>query len=237
MSEAIGIVGRSGTGKTTSLRNLKPEETFIINTDDKGLPFRGWKKNYPEFNAEKGTGNHVRTTDPVNVLKWMNFVSARLPNVKNLIIDTMNSLMTVEFMNRSKETGFQKFTDIALHAFQIVKNAKTFRDDLNVFLLFHVDEQNDGMGTTTSKIKTLGKLLDDKVVLESLLTIVLYSEVEHSDKGNKYFFRTQSSNDTCKSPMGMFNDMLIPNDLTYVIDCIKAYEEGEEVPQLKLVAN
>lgn len=223
MSEIIAIVGQTGTGKSTSVETLNPKETVIIGVINKPLPFRGWKKNYSE--EEK---NYKVTHESAEIVKTLKYVSDSRPEVKQIIIDDFQYLMSTEFMNRAKDQGWQKFTDIAKHTWDVINTAKSLRDDLKVIFLTH-DEFILENYEPKRKIKTIGKLLDDKVTLEGLFTIVLFTDVQKNKESNSLDYRFITQNDgstTCKSPKGMFEEMTIPNDLSYVLRKVDEYYEG-----------
>lgn len=212
MSETILIIGESGTGKSTSIRNLSPEETYIINVIDKSLPFATWSKKYNDDNK-----NYYSSVDANNIIKCMHAISDRLPNIKNIIIDDWQYILSYQYMRRAKETGYAKFTDIGLSGFSIIDNSKMLRKNLTVFILTHSTIDEKGF----SKIKTIGKLLDEKIVIEGLVTCVLHARVID----NKYMFQTQRDDYyLAKSPMGMFNEMYIDNDLAKVKEIMNNYD-------------
>ena len=224
MSEIVAIVGQTGTGKSTSIENLDPKETVIIGCTNKALPFRGWKQHYSSGEG----GNYLITVDSKKIVSVLDYVSKSKPEVKQVIIDDFQYLMSSEFMNRSGETGWEKFTDIARHVWDVVTKARELREDLKVFFLSH-DEIITENFQPKRKIKTIGKLLDDKITLEGLFTVVLFTEIiKDQNKELKYTFITQNDGTTtAKSPKGMFEEMHIPNDLTDVIAKMNAYYEGE----------
>jgi len=216
MSKPILIIGKSGSGKSRSIKNLDPKTTFIINVIGKDLPFKGWKKNYSLFDGKKG--NVLNIDDPAKIMKTMDFLADKMPDIKTIIIDDFQYIMANEFMRRGKEKGFEKFTEIGQHAWEILWKAKWLGDDRIVVFLAHSDT-NDANET---KCKTIGKLLDDKICIEGMFTIVLNTAYEDG----KYFFETQTSGqNTTKSPEGMFGSIRIENDLQLVINSIKSYEE------------
>jgi hypothetical protein len=220
MSNASLIIGESGTGKSTSLRNLNPKDTFIINVCNKPLPFRGYKSNYKAITSwEDKVGNYFSSDDYRKIIKMLQVIDKERPEIKNVIIDDFQYIMCSEFMNRVMERGFDKFSEIAQHAYKIIDTLPTLRDDLNCFVLSHSEPNENGK----MKIKTIGKLLDDKVVLEGRFTMVLQTEI--SEAG--YRFVTQGdAKHIAKSPMDMFEDKYIPNDLAFVIEKMNLYNFG-----------
>lgn len=213
MSIATLIIGESGTGKSTSLRNLNPEETLLIQAVKKPLPFRsnGWKP------VVKGEGGSIFVTD-----ESAKIVAAVTRTDKSIIvIDDFQYVLANEFMRRvtDNETGnsaFAKYNEIARHAWDVLMAASALPDNKRVYILSHTS--TDDFGKT--KIKTIGKLLDEKIVLEGLVTIVL-----RTIKANeKYVFSTQNSgSDTVKSPIGLFDSEQIENDLLAVDNAICDY--------------
>lgn len=192
------IIGQSGTGKSTSLRNLDPEQTAVINVSGKPMPFRGELKCW-------NTDDYTKITEAVK--------STDRPII---VIDDASYLMVDEFMRNAKVQGYQKFTDIAVNFFGLVRLCAMLPADKTVYFLGHIDTDVNG----AEKFKTIGKLLDEKVTLEGLFTIVLKTVVQDGH----YFFSTQNSgSDTVKSPMGMFDEAMIPNDLAEVDKAIRNY--------------
>lgn len=192
MSIATLLHGESGSGKSTALRNMDPTTTALIQTVKKPLPFP--HKNWTP----------LVTDDYSTIIKVINAAIGR--GKDKVIIDDFQYMMANEFMRRSMEKGFDKFTDIGNHAWQVIKAAGEAPDNLRVYFLSHV--ATDEFGHT--RTKTIGKLLDDKITVEGMFTVVLRSIVD--DQG--HFFSTQNNGqDTTKSPMGMFAERMIPNDL------------------------
>jgi hypothetical protein len=223
MSEIIAVVGQTGTGKSTSVETLDPKETVIIGCVNKPLPFRGWKQNY-----SKEKGNYKVTADSKEIVKVLGYVDKSMPEIKQIVIDDFQYLMSTEFMNRSDEQGWNKFTDIARHAWDVITKSRELREDLKVIFLSH-DEIVTENFQPKRKIKTIGKMLDEKVTLEGLFTVVLFTDVvKNQESGNlEYRFITQNDGTTTgKSPKGMFEKIHIPNDLSEVIKQINAYYDG-----------
>ena len=231
MAELIAIVGESGSGKTTSIRNLNPETTFIISTTGKRPGIKGAKKKYPDFKINKETkevtGNFYTTSNIDQIASMMKLINTKLTNIKVLIIDDFQYLQAFEAMARVDEKGYGKFTDMAKHAYEVLKSAMDMRDDLYIAVLTRSENTGDNINPYF-KIKTQGKMLDSVITLEGLFTYVLFTKVVHEEGSNdvKYKFLT-NSNGTCtaKSPMGLFEDILIDNDLDFVINKITEYNE------------
>lgn len=219
MSNAILVIGESGTGKSTSLRNLNPKETSIINVLNKPLPFRGYKSKY----IQKTGGNYGVSDNPEEIVAWINKMSQARFDIKNIIIDDFQYIMANEYMRRAKEVGFQKFTDIGMGAYKIIEVANKVRDDINVFILSHCETNKQGL----SKLKTIGEMTDKITVMEGRFTVVLHT---HVVDGNYKFITQNNGSVIAKSPLGMFDDLMIDNDLQYVSEKINQYynEELEE---------
>lgn len=214
MAKVICIAGESGSGKTTSMRNLNPTETYYIDSDKKGLSWKGWKSQY-----NVAAKNYYCNDEPANIKTVMLGVSAKRPDIKTLIIDTIGSIMIADEMRRSKEKGYDKWADLAACMWDIVDMAYTLRDDLTVIFLAHTQTERDDNGYLFTRIKTSGKKLD-KICLESKFTTVLIAKCLNGE----YIFETHSNNSTAKSPMGLFETDTIPNDITTVIQALEAFE-------------
>lgn len=219
MSIATLVIGESGTGKSTSLRNLPPERTFLIQAVEKPLPFRAGKAGWRKWNPKTG-GNVLVSDNPVEIEKFM-----RKSPHEIVVIDDWQYILANEFMRRSGEKGFEKFTDIGRHAWDIVMAAANLGPDRRVYIMAHSNTDDSGH----TKVKTIGKLLDEKITVEGLFTMVLRTKVQD---GQYYFSTVNSGNDTVKAPMGMFDDQLIDNDLLKVDEAIcDYYGIGAEQPE------
>lgn len=214
MAKVICIAGESGSGKTTSMRNLNPAETYYIDSDKKGLSWKGWKSQY-----NVAAKNYYCNDDPTNIKTVMLGVSAKRPDIKTLIVDTIGSIMVADEMRRSKEKGYDKWADLAACMWDIVDMAYTLREDLTVVFLAHTQTERDDNGYLFTRIKTSGKKLD-KICLESKFTTVLIAK----NLNGEYIFETHANNSTAKSPMGLFETDTIPNDITTVIQALEAFE-------------
>ena len=211
MSIATLILGKSGTGKSYSLRNLDPADTLLIQIVRKPLPFKsaGWSR----FDKERNPGGNIIVSE-----RWETIIKAmRATRRRVIVIDDFQYLLANEFMRRSEEKSFDKFTEIARHAWEVMMAASDLPDDVRVYLLSHIEENES---TGAMKMKTIGKLLDEKITPEGLVTIVLRTTVED----RQHYFVTQNNGlDTTKSPAGMFETDRIPNDLAMVDAAVCAY--------------
>lgn len=200
MGVPVLVLGESGTGKSASLRNFKAEELKVINVANKPLPFKN------KFES-------VSSDDYRTVIKEL-----KANKKKVTVIDDAQYLMANEFMRRATERGFDKFTEIAQNFWNLVNAVKDLPDDSIVYFLAHIERDANG----NEKIKTIGKLLDEKITVEGMFTIVLKTNVTDG----VYSFLTQNSgHDTVKSPIGMFPSYAIDNDLKYVDEKIRNYYE------------
>lgn len=228
MSDLILVVGGPGTGKSSSMRNLDPKETFVINVANKPLPFRGYKKNYIPFTQEtKMTANLLNESRSAAIVKVLNFISVNRPDIKQVIIDDSNYSMSFDAMNRVKEKGFEKFTEMAQDFYNMLKAAASLREDLKVFFFAHEENAGDIMNPKR-KFKTSGKMLDNAIVIEGLATYVFFTQVEADEDGKMtYKFATQNDGTTtAKTPMGCFDEMYIDNDLAEIVKAIDEYNNG-----------
>ena len=214
MSIAAMILGQSGTGKTTSLRNLTPEDVLLIQAVKKPLPFRS-KKWVPCTKANPA-GSILVTDNAQTIVGAMQRTSKPI-----IIIDDFQYILANEFMRRvlDNETGnaaFAKYNEIARNAWDILMCAGKLADHTRVYILAHTQEDDSGR----IKAKTIGKLLDEKITMEGLLTIVMRTAVING----QYLFSTQNNgSDTVKTPMGMFDAEHIPNDLAEVDKAVCDY--------------
>ena len=229
MSDAVLVIGNSGSGKSTSMRTLDHQSNFIINVIDKQLPFKGWRQKYSVCDSSNPKGNIVCAYDPQTILKMMDYVDKKRPDFKTICIDDSQYIMSYMLMAKRKEKGYDKFTEIAGSTFDIFKKSRELRDDLVVFFLSH-SETVSVDGHVQTKIKTIGKMLDEKICLEGLFSVVLVATAKKNfNKEMEYLFTTQTDGTTtAKSPMGMFEDIEIANDLKLVYEAINKFNKGEE---------
>jgi hypothetical protein len=209
MSISTVILGESGSGKSASMRNMDPATTLLIQVVKKPLPFRS--KGWSYLSATNKTGNIIVSDDWQAISAMM-----RKTQRKVVVVDDFQYVLANEFMRRSDERGYDKFTEIAKHAWELFNVANTLPDDVRVYLMSHTQTNEQG----DIKLKTIGKMLDEKITPEGLFTIVLRTIVTDKD----YFFSTRNNgHDTVKTPMQMFESERIGNDLEAVDKAICAY--------------
>lgn len=214
MSRAICVMGESGSGKTTAMRTLDPKETYYIDCDGKGLSWKGWRQQY-----STELKNYIKTDDQNRVLALMHGIDEKCPNIHNIVIDTINSIMVADERRRINEKTYDKWSDLAWSVYDICVLASQLRDDLNVLVLAHTQtEVDDNTGERFTRILTNGKKLN-KIGLEKYFTTVLLTK-----KGQDGFvFETQANRSTSKTPMGAFEQLEIPNDIRAVLDALQEF--------------
>lgn len=199
MGLPVLILGSSGSGKSSSMRNFKPDELALVNVNGKYLPFKG------KFSETLNSDNYSDVTSFLKRTK-----------AKTIVIDDSQYLLANEFMRRGKESGYTKFTEMGQHFWELIRSVETLPGDVIVYFMHHIDQDENNR----LKAKTIGKMLDEKINLEGMVSVVLRADV--SEDG--YQFATQSDGkDTCKTPIGMFSDVMIPNDLRFVDESIRAF--------------
>ena len=215
MSKVICIAGESGSGKTTSMRNLDPETTMYIDCDKKGLSWKGWRNQY---NGEKK--NYLKTDFPQVALQALKKVDKeeQYKHIRVVVVDTINGLMIADEMRRCKEKGYDKWQDLAQSIYDLIDYALTMRDDVTIIFVAHTQTDHDDNGYMFTRIKTSGRKLD-KITLESKFSTVLLSKCVDG----KFLFETQANFSTAKTPMGAFEEKKIDNDIVQVMKALEEY--------------
>lgn len=199
-SVPVLLIGKSGSGKSASLRNFKKDEIAIANVLGKPLPFKN------DLNAPK--------VDDYNII----LKAIQTTDKKVIVIDDANYLITNEFMNKSSVKGFDKYNEMGNNFFNLINGIKNVDGGKTVYLIMHEDTDEEG----NVKPKTIGKLLDDKVNIQGMFTICIRAMY---DNGN-YIFRLKTNGQDCvKTPIGLFEEEQIENDLKLVDEKIREYYE------------
>ena len=209
MAIPVFVIGRSGSGKTYSIKNFKADEVGVISVEKGRLPFR------TDIKTVKVPKDFAANTSAqLNAAKysWIQMIISK-SKAKSIIIDDSQYLLVNELFDRSKEKGYDKFTDIAVNFRNLVHYVNDLPDeDKIVYFLHHSEADTDGR----EKAKTIGRMLDEKLTLEGCFDIVLYCQ-DHK------FYTQAEGMSTAKTPEGLFDDAEIPNDLKAVDDAIREY--------------
>jgi ABC-type dipeptide/oligopeptide/nickel transport system ATPase component len=219
-SKLIGIVGQTGTGKSTAIKHLDPKETYIINVAKKELPFKGSEKLYNTENK-----NYKEVDDANEITRLLRTISEKAPHIKNIVIEDSNYIMGFNIVSKATEVGYTKFSLMAKDMVDLFRESRKLREDITVFYLTHPETIEDGGDIVGYKIKTAGKLIDNQVLLEGLMTVCLYTYVDENKDGTAsyHFITNRFKKMPAKSPDGMFAEVKIPNNLQLVVDTVKAY--------------
>jgi len=216
---AILIYGPSGYGKTTAISppggpKLPPEKTFVICIDSKPLPFPGWELDY-----KKGR-NYIEEKDPVKVLDGLKKIEAS-GKFEYVVLDSLTHTMMKMFMDEAHRKDWDKWTEFAKKTYDIYNYVQSMT--ANVVCINHEEDVNTPSGVKQTRVRTMGKLLDEKVEIPSMFTYVFFPTVKYKDKKAKYSFQTQSNGTTmAKTPYGMF-PFEIDNNYKKIFDRIDAY--------------
>ena len=224
MANIIMLLGKSGTGKSTSIKGLDSKETVVINVLGKRLPFKGSNSLYNKENK-----NLFQRESYTDIISLVQNISDKATNVKNIILDDFIYVMRKEYFSRARETGYNKYTELAQHFQQIISTCEKLREDLNVFMILHSEDIQSDKTTTGYKVSTVGNLVDNCYNPLEVVPMVLYSSVKYDDKGNtQYGFYTHRCKEgvieiPAKTPDEMFDEDFIPNDLGYVVKKMNEY--------------
>ena len=224
MSNFVIILGESGSGKSTSIKSLNPEETCIFNVLGKRLPFKGSNAVY---NTEKK--NLFKISEWNVLLDYLDSINTKAPHIKNIVIDDAVYIMRTEFFNRSKEKGFDKYNELADHFRKVIAKCSSLRDDINVFMLLHIETKETDGSIIGYKASSVGKLLDKMYDPLENVTITLFAQPQFNDKGNPiygFYTHKQKINGIelpSKTPEGMFKEDFIPNDLGLIVEAMNEY--------------
>ena len=238
MSRLIGIIGASGSGKSTSIGaipslgyvGLDEKTTAIVNVMGKPLPFKNsYRIRVNKFNDVTNMfekvqgGNMLISKHPVEIIQFLHEMNQN-PNVKTIIIDDFQYVMSDELMVNAMVKGFDKFTKISSNAYFILVTGMNLRHDLNVVILTHSEPVYDSQVIVDYKIKTIGKMLDQNITLEGLFTVLLFSDSSVKDEKPCKVFITNDNGKfkQAKSPIGMFDSIEIPNDLHFVLEKVNS---------------
>jgi adenylate kinase family enzyme len=218
MAKVIGVMGESGSGKTTAMRNLDPKKTFYIDSDKKGLNWKGWKKQYNVSNKNYWCSDSFSVV--TGLLDKIN-IEDQFKNIRYVVIDTLNGMMVAEEMKiLAMQSGDKRsaWSDLAQNGWALINKALELRDNLTIIILCHSETISDDNGIIRTRIKTNGRKLE-KLVLESKMTTVVWAVRQDG----KYKFILSADGSTCKIPLGSFETDECDNDITLVIKALEEY--------------
>lgn len=230
MSACLCLAGFSNTGKSTTLKYLDPESTFIISCTNKQLQIPGFRKKYPRFEIKnnKPQGRWFVSNNYENITKVLDIVSKHCEEIKTIVIDDLNYLLSNEIMDNALVKGYEKFSIQAKNYYDIIMKSHELREDLTVVLISHII--NDGTDIEPSyKLYSSGKMLDKTVNIDGLFSYILYTEKTVGDDGEVHYrVKTRTDgNDTCRSVAGCFEEKYVEPNMKEIIDRINQFENGE----------
>ena len=224
MANVCLILGKSGTGKSTSIKNLNPKETVVFNVLKKRLPFKG---STAVFNTENKNMYNIDSHDVIT--SYLKSIDKNAPHIKNIIIDDATYIMRKEYFKTAKQTGYNKFVDMAAHFQDIISTAENMRDTINIFIIMHCEEITSDNTIVGYKPSTVGKLIDSSYNPVEVVPMVLFSDIKYDEKGvatyGFYTHRFMNGNIEipAKSPADMFEEDFIENDLQVIVNKINEY--------------
>lgn len=232
MSNLVTLAGLSNSGKSTSLKYLNPEETFIISCTNKQLQIPGFRKKYHKVEVKEGklVGNWYVNNNYSQIDKILDLVSARRDDIKVVIIDDANYLLSNETFLNATTKGYEKFSIMAKNYYDLIQHCQSLRDDLTVVFVTHIENYGTDIDPEY-RMWTTGKMLTSQINLDGLFSYIIYSEryIDDVDGEVHYRFKTRTDgNDTCRSVDGCFEDKYIEPNMKLVLDTINKFENGEE---------
>lgn len=231
MSNIICLAGLSNSGESTSLKYLDPESTFIISCTNKQLQIPGFRKKYPKAKIadKKLVGNWFINNNYANITKMLQLVSKTREDIKVIVLDDANYLLSNETFKNANIKGYDKFIALAKNYYDLIESCMNLREDLTVIFISHIE--NCGTDIDPSyRLWTTGKMLTNAIYLDGLFSYIIYAEryVEDGTDEVHYRFKTRTDgNDTCRSVAGCFADKYIEPNMKLVIDTINKFENED----------
>lgn len=231
MSNIICLAGMSGTGKSTSIKYLDPTSTFIISCTNKQLQIPGFRKKYPkvEIKNKKLEGNWYISNNYAQINKMLDIISQTREDIKTIVIDDANYLLTAETFANALTKGYDKFSVLAKNYYDLIQHCQELRDNLTVIFICHLENYGTEIDPLY-RLWTTGKMLITQVNLDGLFSYIIYSERFVDDVSGEvgYRFKTHTDgNDTCRSVQGCFTEKYIEPNLKTVLDTINNFENED----------
>ena len=230
MSNLICLAGQSNTGKSTSLRTLDPKSTFIISCTNQQLQIPGFRKKYTkvEIKDKKLIGNWYVSNNYAQIGKVLSAISTTRPEIKVVVLDDINYLLSNETFENALDKGYTKFSVMAKNYYDLLANCQLLRDDLTVVVITHTENYGTDMDPQY-RMWTTGKMLTQQINLDGMFSYIIYSDryIDDTDDEVHYRFKTRTDgNDTCRSVAGCFTEKYIEPDMKAVIDRINEFESN-----------
>lgn len=230
MSNLICLAGQSNTGKSTSLRTLDSKSTFIISCTNKQLQIPGFRKKYTkvEIKDKKLIGNWYVSNNYAQIGKILSAVSNTRPEIKVVVLDDINYLLSNETFENALDKGYTKFSVMAKNYYDLLADCQLLRDDLTVVVITHTENYGTDMDPQY-RMWTTGKMLTQQINLDGMFSYIIYSDryIDDADDEVHYRFKTRTDgNDTCRSVAGCFTEKYIEPDMKAVIDRINEFESN-----------
>lgn len=230
MSNLICLAGQSNTGKSTSLRTLDPKSTFIISCTNKQLQIPGFRKKYTkvEIKDKKLIGNWYVSNNYAQIGKILSAISNTRPEIKVVVLDDINYLLSNETFENALDKGYTKFLVMAKNYYDLLADCQLLRDDLTVVVITHTENYGTEMDPQY-RMWTTGKMLTQQINLDGMFSYIIYSDryIDDADDEVHYRFKTRTDgNDTCRSVAGCFTEKYIEPDMKAVIDRINEFESN-----------
>lgn len=225
MAELILVLGESGSGKSSGIRNLPPAETRIIMPKFKRIPIENSEQNYSRVSKKNPNGRIIVTDKLATAARTLDHISKNVSEVKYVVVDDNQYFSLFNFISKINEKSFDKFNEIAANMVDFIRFCDDLRDDLFIFITNHVETGEDVNGNPIIQAKTMGKFVKEKVTYEGLFTNVLLCDKEEGDDEDQlnHFFWTRKIGSTVKTAYGMFKDQKIPNDFKLVADRMREF--------------
>lgn len=230
MSNLICLAGQSNTGKSTSLRTLDPKSTFIISCTNKQLQIPGFRKKYTkvEIKDKKLVGNWYVSNNYAQIGKVLSAISNTRPEIKVVVLDDINYLLSNETFENALDKGYTKFSVMAKNYYDLLADCQLLRDGLTVVVITHTENYGTDMDPQY-RMWTTGKMLTQQINLDGMFSYIIYSDryIDDTDDEVHYRFKTRTDgNDTCRSVAGCFTEKYIEPDMKAVIDRINEFESN-----------
>lgn len=229
MANLICLAGLSNSGKSTSLRTLDPKSTFIISCTNKQLQIPGFRKKYPKVEVKEGklVGNWLVSNNYAQIEKILKAINKTRPDIKVIILDDINYLLSNETFENAQTKGYEKFTILAKNYYDLLTDCQLLNDNLTVVVISHIENFGTDLDPQF-RLWTTGKMLTNQINLDGMFSYIIYSEryIDDDDEVHYRFKTRTDGNDTCRSVAGCFTEKYVEPDMKAIIDRINTFESN-----------